>query len=160
MNAFTDNDVTATDAFVFFWRGWPSQWGRTPFTVGGVAYTCAEHYMMAEKARVFGDAETLAKILAATAPKNQKALGREVRGFDLAVWNSVCRGIVYSGNLAKYQQSQELAAKLLATDDRTMVEASPVDSIWGVGLAVDSPDICDPRKWVTLHTSQGLTGNS
>ena len=103
MTTFTDKDVTATEQFVFFWRGWPSQWGRTPFTHAGITYNCCEQYMMAEKARIFGDKETLQTILAAISPKEQKALGREVRGFDEAIWNSVCRGIVYTGNLAKFQ---------------------------------------------------------
>ena len=147
MTTFTDKDVTATDRFVFFWRGWPSQWGRTPFTHAGITYNCCEQYMMAEKARIFGDKETLQTILAAISPKEQKALGREVRGFDEAIWNSVCRGIVYTGNLAKFQQNPELTAKLLDTGDRTIVEASPVDRIWGIGLAADNSDALDPAKW-------------
>ncbi|HVT82942.1 MAG TPA: NADAR family protein [Phycisphaerae bacterium] len=144
---FVDQDVTATDEFVFFWRGWPSQWVRSPFVVDGASYNCCEQYMMAEKARVFGDAEFLGKILRTVSPKAQKSLGREVRGFDEKVWNSVCRGIVYSGNLARFQQNADLAEKLLATGSRTIVEASPVDRVWGIGLAVDNPDVHVPAKW-------------
>jgi ribA/ribD-fused uncharacterized protein len=147
MTAFTDKDVICIDAFLFFWRGWPAQWFRSPFTVNETPYSCCEQYMMAEKARVFGDQATLQKILAATSPKNQKALGREVLGFDDATWNGVCRGIVYSANLAKFQQNADLAAKLEATGNLTMVEASPVDCIWGIGLTVDNPEVRDPTKW-------------
>src|SRR5687768_6100567 len=92
--------VTERDGFVFFWRGWPSQWHLSDFTIDGVTYNCAEQFMMAEKARVFGDVDVLAEILATSSPGKQKALGRRVRGFDSAVWDSVCRGIVYQGSVA------------------------------------------------------------
>ena len=144
---FADKDVTCQGEFVFFWRGWPSQWVKYPFEVEAIHYTCCEQYMMAEKARVFGDSETLGKILSQTSPKAQKALGRMVRGFDETTWASVCRGIVFAGNLAKFQQHTELSGKLLATGTRTLVEASPVDRIWGIGLAADDPRALDPKKW-------------
>jgi ribA/ribD-fused uncharacterized protein len=144
---FVDKNVTVKGDFVFFWRGWPSQWFRSPFVAEGVAYGCCEQYMMAEKARVFGDSKTLGKIVAAISPNDQKALGREVRGFDEAVWKSVCRGIVYAANLAKFQQNGELAEKLLATGELTIVEASPVDAVWGIGLAANHPDAVNPAAW-------------
>ena len=147
MITFADEDVTVKGDFVLFWRGWPAQWFRNPFVADGVGYTCCEQYMMAEKARVFGDWETLGKILAATSPKEQKALGRAIRGFEEATWKSVCRGIVYAGNLAKFQQDAELGAKLLATGELTLVEASPVDTVWGIGLAADHPDAVKPAAW-------------
>ena len=141
------NELTITDRFVFFWGGWPSQWHRSRFLVAGVEYNCCEQFMMAEKARVFGDSEHLAKILAASNPRQQKALGRKVRGFDEEVWRSVCRGIVYHANLAKYTQDAGLREKLLATEDRMIVEASPKDRIWGIGLAADDPRAADPSQW-------------
>jgi len=142
-----DNPITQTDQFVFFWRGWPSQWVPSPFTLDAVAYSCCEQYMMAEKARVFGDDRTLCGILAATSPRKQKDLGRQARGFDEALWNSVCRGIVFTGNLAKFQQNADLRAQLLDTGGRVIVEASPVDCIWGIGLAADNPEAILPDKW-------------
>jgi ribA/ribD-fused uncharacterized protein len=144
---FADKEVTVKGDFVLFWRGWPSQWFRSAFRVDGVEYTCCEQYMMAEKARVFGDVANLDRILATTSPKAQKELGRAIRGFDEATWKSVCRGIVYAGNLAKFQQNVELGAKLLATGELTIVEASSVDTIWGIGLAADHPDAAKPAAW-------------
>lgn len=142
-----DNPITQTDQFVFFWRGWPSQWTPSPFMLDGVTYSCCEQYMMAEKARMFGDDQTLSTILAATSPRKQKDLGRQVRGFDESVWNSVCRGVVYTGNLAKFRQNPDLLAKLMETGERVIVEASPVDCIWGIGLAADNPEASLPDKW-------------
>ena len=139
--------ITETDAFVLFWGGWPSQWHPARFAVGGVEYNCCEQYMMAEKARVFGDADALAEILAADSPRTQKAIGRRVKGFDAATWDSVCRGIIYAGNLARFSQDADMRQALLSTGDRTIVEASPTDRIWGIGLAQDDPKAQDPAQW-------------
>jgi hypothetical protein len=141
------SDVIEKDGFVFFWSEWPSQWHPAPFTVEGVTYTCCEQYMMAEKARLFGDAATLEKILATDSPGEQKALGRQVKGFDDARWTDVCREIVYQANLAKYTQNPALGALLLATGDKTLAEASPTDRIWGIGLTANNPRATDRSEW-------------
>jgi hypothetical protein len=141
------SDVTERDGFVFFWNGWPSQWHPADFTIDGVAYTCAEQFMMAEKARLFGDDETLRQILAATSPREHKALGRNVRGFDEERWTAACREVVYRGNVGKFSQNAELKALLLATGDKTLVEASPTDRIWGIGLAADDRRATDRSAW-------------
>ena len=139
--------VTETDRFVFFWSGWPSQWHPAAFTVDGVRYNRCEQFMMAEKARVFGDADAVAKVLAADDPRQQKSLGRKVRGFDPVVWDGVCRGIVYHGNLARFSQDPVLAGTLLKSGEKTIVEASPLDAVWGIGLAADDPRASDPGQW-------------
>ena len=162
------NPIRETDAFLFFWRGWPSQWQRARFVVDGVEYNCCEQYMMAEKARVFDDADALAAILATGAPREQQAIGRTVRGFEVEVWHSVCRGIVYAGNLARFGQDAAAGAMLLATGDKTMVEASPTDRIWGIGLAQDDPRALDPTQWrgtnwlgvALMHVRQTLGARS
>jgi ribA/ribD-fused uncharacterized protein len=140
-------DITIIDKFVLFWGSWPSQFFKAKFEIDNVTYVCCEQFMMAEKARVFGDVETEQAILAAKSPREHNALGRKVRGFDPAIWNTVCRGIVYRGNLAKYEQNSELRESLLATGDRTIVEASPEDRIWGIGLAQDNPRAQQPENW-------------
>jgi ribA/ribD-fused uncharacterized protein len=140
-------DITITEQFVLFWGSWPSQFFKAPFSVDGVRYVCCEQYMMAEKARAFGDADAERAILAAKSPREHKALGRQVRGFDAAAWNAVCRGVVYRGNLAKYAQNDDLRQRLFDTGQRIIVEASPEDCIWGIGLAQDDPDALDPARW-------------
>ena len=139
--------ITETDRFVLFWDGWPSQWHPARFVVDGVGYNCCEQYMMAEKARVFGDDAALAEVLSATLPREQKAIGRRVKHFDAGVWKDVCRGVVYAGNLARFSQDPEMRRTLLATGDKTIVEASPTDRIWGIGLARDNPLARDPARW-------------
>jgi ribA/ribD-fused uncharacterized protein len=139
--------ITETDRFVLFWGGWPSQWHPARFVVDGVPYNCCEQYMMAEKARVFDDPAVLADILTETSPAKQKAAGRRVRNFDAGVWQGVCRGIVYAGNLARFSQDADMRRTLLATGDKVIVEASPTDRIWGIGLSQDDPRAQDPEQW-------------
>ncbi len=128
-------------------KGCLSQWQACSFVVDGVRYRSAEQYMMAEKARIFGDDETLEKILSAKLPRKIKALGREVKSFDGKKWDRVKFKVVVSGNMAKFSQNRELLSFLLGTGDAMLVEASPKDSIWGVGLKESDRDILDPDKW-------------
>lgn len=139
--------MTETNEFVLFWGGWLSHWHPARFSVDGVEYNCCEQFMMAEKARLFGDDEALAKILESESPRAQKALGRAVRNFDKVTWDGVCRGIVYTANLARFEQDESLRRTLLATGEKTIVEASPTDRIWGVGLSQDDPRAQDPSQW-------------
>lgn len=124
-----------------------SQWYPAPFVVEGNVYPTAEHWMMAEKARLFCDDVALAQILIAPDPKTAKALGRTVRGFDDIVWKSNARRIVTEGNVHKFGQNRELKEFLLSTGDAVIVEAAPRDQIWGIGLGQDNPRAQDPKQW-------------
>ena len=124
-----------------------SQWYRCTFVVEGVQFMCAEQAMMHGKAKLFGDDEIAAKIMAAGHPKTHKALGRKVRGFDDKIWAVKRLEIVKTTSLAKFGQNPELAAILLKTAPSELVEASPFDKIWGIGLGADDPKAQDPRKW-------------
>ena len=142
--------------YVFFWghkkfneitNTCLSQWYECKFTVDGVEYHTAEQYMMAQKAVLFGDKEVLQKIMSADNPAVYKSLGRQIRNFDENIWNEHKFQIVVNGNTAKFSQNPELLDFLLKTGDRILVEASPYDRIWGIGLAKDTPEIENPFKW-------------
>jgi ribA/ribD-fused uncharacterized protein len=92
--------------------------------------------MMYEKAMLFGDSVIAQKILDTDSPRLQKALGRKVNNFDQATWDMHCIDIVYRGNLAKFSRNEKLKKELLDEKHREheFVEASPVDTIWGIGL--------------------------
>ncbi|MES2644870.1 MAG: NADAR family protein [Myxococcota bacterium] len=128
-----------------------SQWWGAPFVVDGTFYSTAEHWMMAEKARLFGDDEALAAILASPTPSEAKRLGRTVRAFDDAVWKPQRQAIVRRGSVEKFGQDPALRAYLLATGDAVLVEASPSDTIWGIGLGASSPRAQDPNQWRGLN---------
>lgn len=152
--------MTTEPSYLFFWRppgqsqlpqACLSQWAETPFEVAGVNYPTAEHWMMAEKARLFGDLEMEGRILAAPHPREVKALGRQVRGFSDARWCEAREGIVLTGSLAKFRQDPELREFLLGTGERVLVEASPWDRVWGIGLRAEQPAALDPAQWRGLN---------
>lgn len=124
-----------------------SQWWPSVFEEDGLRFASAEMYMMAGKARLFGDDEALAEILAAGDPATCKALGRRVRGFDDARWKQARFDLVTRGNAAKFGQDDALRDYLLATGDDILVEASPRDRIWGIGLGRSNERAHDPRTW-------------
>jgi ribA/ribD-fused uncharacterized protein len=151
-------DAGATPKWLMFWghqpeadgrigKGSLSQWWPCSFTVDGVGYASAEHWMMAGKARLFEDAEILPRILAARTPAEAKNFGREVRGFDSAAWDDACFELVVRGNVHKFGQDPALLAFLAGTAARVLVEASPRDRIWGIGLGAGNERAADPRQW-------------
>jgi ribA/ribD-fused uncharacterized protein len=143
---------------LFFWGHRPprdggvgpgclSQWYPAPFESDGVSFPTAEHYMMVGKARLFGDAEAERRILAAPDPDEAKSLGRRVPGFDERAWAQARFALVVTGNLAKFTQHPPLRDFLLATGEKVLVEASPYDRVWGIGLAADAPEAASPCRW-------------
>ena len=141
--------------FVFFWQpddtgvgsACLSQWQTSPFAVDADDYSCTEQYMMAAKARFFEDEEVRAEILATTDPKTMKALGRKVHGFDGGQWNKVKYSIVLTGNYYKFVQNEAMRDYLLSTGDKVLVEASPYDKVWGIGLSAKDENASNPKQW-------------
>ncbi len=147
--------------YLYFWGHQPgkhgvtascfSQWYGAPFEVDGQRYPTAEHFMMAEKARLFGDDATRALVFQAPNPGAAKALGRQVLGFKDDIWLANRYDIVVRANQAKFEQNPDLRAFLLQTGDRVIVEASPVDRIWGIGLAQEDEHVDNPNLWRGLN---------
>lgn len=137
-----------TSTHIYFWGGIYSQWAKTSFKdEHNRVFSTAEQYMMHSKALLFGDLAIASSILKTNDPKKQKALGRQVKGFNDDVWNQHKFKIVVEGNLLKFSQNESLKNQLLATEDKILVEGSPYDKIWGVGLKYDDPKILDETKW-------------
>lgn len=140
-------DPDTGEKLLFFWKTKSpfSQWNRAPFTFGGRTFVTSEQWMMAYKAHTFGDTTRLAAILATDDPKAQKKLGREVEGFDAAVWSARSFDVVYLGNALKL--TDERAAKLDKTRGHTLVEASPDDKLWGIGWKEEDPEASRRAAW-------------
>ena len=128
-----------------------SQWFYSPFTIEDITYKTAEHWMMAHKAKLFGDSELFHRIIAADKPGEVKKLGRQISNFDEVKWNRDKYAIVKAGNRHKFGQNKKLNDFLISTGDRILVEASPVDSIWGIGLPPDSNLVNNPHTWNGLN---------
>jgi len=137
-----------TDKFHLFWTDAFSQWYPSRFTAeDDRTFVCAEQYMMYHKAVLFGDKETAEKIMKAETPEEHKKLGRQVKNFDPQVWEAHAQDIVYCANLHKFTQNPDLWREMEKTRGRELVEASPYDTIWGIGLRADDPDAQDKTKW-------------
>ncbi|MFD8495252.1 NADAR family protein [Amycolatopsis sp. NPDC059657] len=145
--------------FLYFWghqgqgvtKACLSQWWPAGFTVDGHVYPTAEHYMMAAKAMLFDDPATAARIRNVNHPNEAKTLGRQITGFDEQRWTKHREEIVVTGNLAKFGQNADLKTFLVNTGDRILAEASPLDRIWGIGLAEDDERAADPNQWLGLN---------
>jgi len=148
--------------YLFFWGHQPSksgeitascfsQWWVSEFAEDGISYKTAEHWMMAQKALLFDDQETFYKIIEAKTPGAVKAFGREVKNFENSVWEEKRFDIVVKGNFYKFSQNPDLKEFLHNTNDRIIVEASPVDNIWGIGLVADDEKARSPETWQGLN---------
>jgi ribA/ribD-fused uncharacterized protein len=144
--------------YLFFWGHQPSrdgsiiktcmsQWWNSMFEEKSVLYKTAEHYMMAQKALLFNDLETFERIISKESPKDVKDLGRQIKQFDSEIWDKNKYQIVRQGNYLKFSQNEKLKNFLTQTKDKIIAEASPVDTIWGIGLKEDSPQILNPNNW-------------
>lgn len=148
--------------YLFFWGHQPnkdgsisktcfSQWWLSSFEVENVTYKTAEHWMMAKKAELFNDNEIAEKIILADSPAEAKKLGREVKNYVDSVWLENRFEIVRQGNFYKFSQNKSLKEFLINTKERILVEASPVDPIWGIGMATDHKEVNNPEKWKGLN---------
>lgn len=146
-----------TPEYIFFWghtstkremtKACFSQWWKCNFKIDGVWYNCAEQYMMAQKALLFNDVAVYDKIMRSMDPQEMKELGRTVLGYDDIIWNLHKYNIVLNANIAKFSQNESLRRFLLSTGNAIIVEASPYDKIWGIGMRENNPDVFYPRKW-------------
>jgi ribA/ribD-fused uncharacterized protein len=154
MPKFTEQDfLSKYNQYVFFYGGYLSNWADTSFedVQTGIPYNCSEQYMMHMKALLFGDHETADKIMKATFPGDQKALGRLVSGFEKEYWEKHARDIVYRGCFFKFTQHKDAHEYLMSTKNHYLVEASPHDTIWGIGLGAYDEAVNDPKNWKGLN---------
>lgn len=135
--------------FTFFWETKSpfSQWHPVGFELNGIHYSTAEHYMMWSKAMLFNDVESANEVLEIKHPRDVKAIGRKVKNFNSQVWEDNCKQIVYTGNDAKFRQNLEMLDALMDTGSTELVEASPYDKIWGIGLTADDPRALNKETW-------------
>ena len=137
------------EQFTFFWRSNSpfSQWHMKSFVLNGITFTCAEQAMMYGKAILFGDTEIAHDILSTDEPREHKRLGRLVKNFNTKIWEAHCKQIVFEANKAKFSQNPELLHALFMTEGTTLVEASPYDVIWGIGLSEEDPRSKHRSQW-------------
>ena len=146
-------DYIKTSTHLYFWNSIYSQWftSKKQIFENGNYFNNAEKYMMYHKALVFNDTEIAKEILNSYDPKTIKALGRKVKNFNDEVWNQHREKIVTQGNYLKFTQNYEFLQELLKDRDLILVEGSPFDKIWGVGLHYNSEEIKNEKNWNGLN---------
>lgn len=148
--------------YLFFWKNDPSedgtitktclsQWWDEGFVVDNIQYHTAEHWMMAEKARLFKDEKMVQAILADSSPAAAQKFGRQVKGFNKEIWIQNRFEIVKQGSIHKFSYNEALKNFLLSTKETVLVEASPQDKIWGIGMDEHHEDANNPEKWDGLN---------
>ena len=140
-----------TDKYIFFWKSRISNWHMCQFKYKGITFFNTEQAFMWEKAIFFGDMETAKKIVETPEPKENKALGRQVKNFDTEKWLIASFPAMVAVNYAKFSQDKRSKELLLSTGDKVLVEASPVDKIWGIGLHWENDDVLDETKWQGMN---------
>lgn len=145
--------------FLYFWchrkthggalePGCLDQWWPSPIQADNRWFATSEHYMMWRKARLFGDHSSADRILATDHPADAQRIGRHVSNFDDEVWTRHRFNIVLDGNRKKFGQHADLQKFLVSTGDKVLVEASPVDTVWGIGLTSDDRRATEVRHWL------------
>jgi ribA/ribD-fused uncharacterized protein len=162
MQWLIETQKTQPQKYLYFWGHQPSkdgsitatcfsQWWISPFETEGKIYLTAEHWMMEKKALLFDDFEIAQQILLVKTPAEAKKLGRKVKNFSEEKWLEKRFELVVEGNIQKFSQHEDLKKFLLTTGNRVIVEASPVDAIWGIGLAASDSRSQNPETWRGLN---------
>lgn len=142
--------MKVTSNYVFFWKDRIANWSKTPIKLGVEMFPTSEHVFMAMKAMHFKDYKMYHAIMSTDSPKEAKDFGRKVKNFNPEVWDTLKFGYMYYACKLKFDQHEKLREELLSLYDhgkRQFVEASPYDTIWGVGLSETDSDILDSRNW-------------
>ena len=135
--------------YTFFWETKYvfSNWHPAKFVMNGIKFGNSEQAFMYYKAKLFGDEYSMEKILKNSDPRKVKQLGREISGFDEKIWDENKFQIMYNVNYAKYSQNPKMLNKLISTKGTNLVEASPFDNIWGIGLFEIDAKRLSPNLW-------------
>lgn len=143
----TDINTHENEKYVFFWGSVFSNWAKCKFVHEGIEYSSSEQAMMAFKAKMFGDVGAYYDIMNTRDPREQKAIGRRVQNFDQTKWLAECLPLVTDAIYSKFSQNETFKRILLSTGDKIIAESSPEDTIWGIGMHANDPDILDESKW-------------
>ena len=136
-----------TDTHIYFWGSELSNWYNCRFTYKGHVFHNSEQAFMWEKALYFNDDEIAELILNTPDPRANKELGRSVKNFNKNEWMKVSYSIMINVNFIKWSSNKKLKELLLSTGEKTLVEASPSDTIWGIGLHWKDDLVLDENNW-------------
>jgi ribA/ribD-fused uncharacterized protein len=142
------------ETYICFWKpnetnGYLGNWYNSPFTIDNIQFINSEQYFMWRKLKEFDpDNDQLEKeLLKSTNSAEMKAIGQQVKNYKDKVWATIRYDVMKTGLLQKFIQNPHLLTKLLNTKDAILVEASPRDKIWGIGLNAEHAMSVGKENW-------------
>lgn len=85
-----------------------------------------------------------------------KHIGRGVRNIDSVIWDRERQNAVFASLFAKFTQNPAMKQQLLIAGTKRLAEASPLDTVWEIGLRADGPEPSDPRRCLGKQISEKL----
>lgn len=153
--------------YIFFFGenndfGWLSNFFPSKFVIDGITFNTNEHFFMWSKSNRFepdnNDKKT--KILTAKTPFLAKKIGRTVQNFDEKIWNIESYNFMVKGLLEKFKQNLDLKNKLIQTNEAILVEASPYDKKWGIGMKQETAWTYDQKSFDKILNERNLLGKA
>ena len=124
------------------------------FVLDGVRFHSSEQFIQYQKAKLFKDTYSMAKIMSTISALECKQQGNTIKGFVNKTWKESAKKLCRPGIEAKFHQNRHLMESLIfETGNKVIVEGAK-DEVWGSGQPLESPHCLDQAKW----TSQGIMG--
>jgi ribA/ribD-fused uncharacterized protein len=143
--------VQETNTHIYFWGSFLSNFEPVKIKFAGFDFHTSEQLFMFLKAKYFVDEEMATRIVEeGQDPFTAKKLGRQVKGFNEEEWAEDREDMMYIACQRKFMDD-DMFKLLLATGDKILVEGSPHDKIWGVGLNFNGEEILDEENWNGLN---------
>lgn len=144
-----DKPERITDTHAYFWGSIFSNWYPSKFEYNGIEFLNSEAALMYAKAMIFDDLNHSIEILNTENhdPRKVKKLGRKVVGYDDDLWAENRYELMVDILKSKFSQNPDMLDILLSYEDKTIVEASPYDGIWGVKLHWSDDLILNEANW-------------
>lgn len=139
--------VTKNNFLAFFGQNCPlSNFYEAPFYADGFKYRHVEQFLFCKKAEFARDDASKQKILTANTPAECKKIGKHIKVVQKD-WYPEEILVMKKGLREKFMQNAALKEFLIATGEKTLLEASPKDKFWGIGMGLKGVATSDRVVW-------------
>lgn len=139
-----------TKTHVYFWNSSLSNFHKMSIEIEGdkgEKFPTSEHLFMYYKALHFNDLDAAERITRVKPPAFAKDIGRAVRNYNDEEWDNVRYQYMVDTLRRKYANPSKERDFLVGTHPKILVEGSPYDKVWGVGIHYKDRRIVDVRNW-------------
>lgn len=129
---------------------------RSIITYNDEYFNCVEQIFAYEKARLF-EPSIAQNIKNCTYGAQAKKLGSRVKNFDPKIWDNHRELVMKEALRSKFNSNTRLKRLLELTEDAELIEVSPYDKFWGVG--VDRNKMIELIKQNKTYPGKNVLGN-